>query len=117
MSARIKSVGGKETAISLDWRVLDVAERRKRALKALGIFWGLSVATAPLPPIHWVTVPFFFFFGIYQGVRKWRYEKEVLPFSFACPECQKEVKVPATSPPTNWQVICPSCRYGLVVMV
>jgi len=63
VDAQISSSSGKKVGVALEPRIRPVGDRRVAALKGLGIGWGISLVTAPLPPIHWVTVPFFFFFG------------------------------------------------------
>ena len=113
MNAQIKTSSGKETTIGLTIRTLSAAEKRKNAFKGLGFCWLLSIATAPLPPIHWVTVPGFFLFGFYWFFRKLREGSYVEPFSFPCPECQSKVEVAARPLVSHWEAVCPSCKFSL----
>lgn len=113
MEGKIVSSSGKETPVQFSVRTLNAQEKRKNALKGLGLFWGLAVASAPLPPIHWVTVPGFFLFGIYWGLRKLKEAETLEPFAYPCPECGKEARV-ETQPARNpLAFVCPHCRYGL----
>ncbi|MGZ3650022.1 MAG: hypothetical protein ACXVB9_09540 [Bdellovibrionota bacterium] len=113
MDGKISSTSGKEIQVRFDIRVLTSQERKKLALKGLGLFWGLSLATLPLPPLHWVSVPGFFLFGIYWGLRKLREPEHFENLNFPCPECGKEVKLPPQVVKNPLAFVCPSCRYGL----
>jgi DNA-directed RNA polymerase subunit RPC12/RpoP len=115
VEARIKSSSGKETRTSVELRILSADERRKNALKALGICWGISILSIPLPPIHWVTVPGFFFFGFYMAWKRWNEKVHSLPFSFPCPECGKTVEVKEHASKEQMEIVCPHCRYSLQV--
>lgn len=115
MDARISSSSGKETAVSLRFRVLPPDEKRRNALKGLGFFWGLAVLSAPLPPIHWVTVPGFFLFGIYWGFRRLRELEHTEELRFPCPECGQEAGLPAQVARNPLPFVCPACRYGLTL--
>ena len=113
MEGLVKSSSGKATTVHFSIRTLGAAERRRLALKGLGICWGLALATLPLPPIHWVTVPFFFLFGFYWAGRKYREDLHFMPFRFSCPECTKEVPVPEQAVRGRLEIICSECKYGL----
>jgi hypothetical protein len=113
VEGKISSSSGKEAAIQFSLRTLSSQERKKLALKALGTFWGLSLLTIPLPPIHWVTVPGFFFFGIYWAIRKLREDVHFEAFAFPCPECAQEVRVVPQVRRNPLAFVCPHCRYGL----
>ncbi len=113
MDGRISSSSGKELALSFQLRSLSADEKRKNALKGLGICWGLALISIPLPPIHWVTVPGGFLFGIYWFFRKLRQGEHFEAAMFKCPECGADVPLvpqPARNP---LAFVCPSCRYGL----
>ncbi len=113
MDANVRSSSGKQTKIQFDRRVLSKEERRRHALRGLAISWGIALATLPLPPIHWLTVPFFFFFGFYWSWKKYHETEHLIPFTFPCPECQKEVTVKAQVFHPLLSFVCPHCRYGL----
>jgi hypothetical protein len=115
VDALVKSSSGKETRTSFDIRALDAQEKRKNALKGLGICWLISIVTIPLPPIHWVTVPFFFFFGFYWAWRKLREGTYSEAFSFPCPGCQQTVQVAARPLAPQWEAVCPNCKYSLKI--
>ncbi len=113
MDVKISSSSGKETQAQVAIRTLSPEEKRANALKGLGIFWGLSLVTLPLPPLHWVTVPGFFLFGIYWGLKKLKEGETFEPARFPCPECGQEVPLQAQAARNPLAFVCPSCRYGL----
>ncbi|RYZ97430.1 MAG: hypothetical protein EOP11_22035 [Proteobacteria bacterium] len=115
MNAEISSTTGKIAHAEVQLRVLPAPEKRKRAFKALGLCWAAMIATAPLPPIHFATVPGFFIAGIYLFFRILRQGEHILPFSFACPECSKPIEVAARPVTEEWEQVCPSCHYSLEV--
>lgn len=115
MDAQVKSSSGKETKTSFQVRALGAREKRNNALKGIGLCWLIAIVTAPLPPIHWVTVPFFFFFGFYWGWRKLREGEYSESFSFACPECQQNVQVAARPLAPSWEAVCPNCKFSLKI--
>lgn len=117
MDARISSSSGHETRVTLRFRNLSQQERRARAGKALAICWLISLATLPLPPVHWVTVPGFFLFGIYLAGMRWREISISEAFVFSCPECAKEVTASPQASKITWEVVCPHCRFPLRIRV
>jgi hypothetical protein len=82
-------------------------------MKALGICWLISLCTIPLPPIHWVTVPFFFFYGIYRAVKKYREPEHFIPFTVPCPECEKPIEIEGRVVEIPLALVCPHCRFAL----
>lgn len=115
MDAQIRSTTGKSLSVPMHVRVLPAQEKRKRAIKALAFCWIAMVVTAPLPPIHWVSVPALFIAGIYMFFRKLSEKEHVEPFSFTCPECGKPIEVAARPFAEEWEQVCPSCHFSLQV--
>lgn len=113
MDGLISSGSGKSTEIQFQIRSLSITERRQIALRAVGICWLLSALSIPLPPIHWVTVPFFFFFGIYRFFKKIREPEHFVPFTSKCPECGKPLEIGGRVFETPLQIVCPHCRFNL----
>ncbi|MGZ3692924.1 MAG: hypothetical protein ACXWQO_01655 [Bdellovibrionota bacterium] len=113
MEGQISSGSGKVSRVTFQLKHLTETEKRKLALKSLGFFWLLSVVSIPLPPIHWVTVPGFFLFGIYQFFKKMREPTHLEPFVFPCPECGQEVPIKEQVAENPLGLACPHCRYAL----
>lgn len=115
MDAEIRSTTGKTLHADVAIRTLPATEKRKKAFKALALCWGASVITAPLPPIHFATVPGFFLLGIYLFFRRLNEGQYTEPFSFQCPECSQPVAVAARPVSEEWEQVCPACHYSLQV--
>ena len=113
MEGKINSTSGKQLDVSFTIRHLLPEERKRNAFKGLGLFWGLALATIPLPPLHWVTVPGFFFFAIYWFFHKLREQDHFEKLVFPCPECGSEVNLPPQVVKNPLPFVCPHCRYGL----
>jgi hypothetical protein len=113
MEGQISSGSGKASSVTFQLKHLSAAEKRKLAFKSLGFFWLLSICSIPLPPIHWVTVPGFFLFGIYMFVKKTRQPTYFEPFTAKCPECGQDIPVKAQVAENPLSLACPHCRYGL----
>ena len=116
MNAEVRSTTGKVTKVEFPLRTLPAAEKRRAAFKALGLCWLAMIVTAPLPPIHWVSVPGCFVAGLYLFFRRLRENSHVEPFSFACPECGKTVDVAERSYDPEWEQVCPQCHFSLQVV-
>lgn len=113
MEGNISSSSGKSATVHFELRELSTQERRKNAFKGLGLFWGLSLAFAPLPPIHWVATPGFFLFGFYWAAKKYGQTTYLRAFSAECPECQGKVDVAERFAQSPTSLVCPHCRYNL----
>jgi predicted RNA-binding Zn-ribbon protein involved in translation (DUF1610 family) len=113
LAANLSSSSGKTTATKLTIRFLHPDERRKHAFKTLGLFWAISLGSIPLPPIHWVTVPGFFLYGIYAFQKKLREAELLAASSFTCPECGKTIDSPEQSLKMPIAITCPHCHFNL----
>ena len=113
MEGKISTSSGKEISVEVGIRQLGKEEQKKHALKALAICWGISLATIPLPPLHWVTVPGFFIAGFVMFFRKLREPAYFEHVAFKCPECGAAVEVPPQVVQNPLAFVCPQCRYGL----
>jgi hypothetical protein len=86
-------------------------DRTVRALKTLGLFWALSVASIPIIIAHWVLVPGFFIAGPIMAVRRYRMMQSVESAEGTCPACRTEIKLalePNDALP-KW-TYCPACN-------
>ncbi len=93
-SIRIVNSEGKETSGSLRLRVYGPRERMKRAMKALGICWGLAVVTVFIPIAHFVLVPGFFIAGPVTAFLRYRVTETMDSVTGHCPTCGEEVTIP-----------------------
>jgi hypothetical protein len=113
VDALVSSSSGKEQKVDLVIRVLSVEERRKKALKALGICWLLALGFAPLPPIHWVLTPGFFLAGPFVAWKKYLQTRYLSDLAFPCPECGKEMTLPSQPVKNPKAFSCKHCGYLL----
>jgi hypothetical protein len=117
VDALVSSSTGKTVTVTVPIRVLSSKEKQKRAIKALLLCWAASIATIPLPPLHWVTVPGLFLGGFYMFFRRMNEKEHSEPFSFQCPECGGEVKVEDRPLTHLWEQVCPQCHFALKVEI
>ncbi|MBI5185008.1 MAG: hypothetical protein HZA01_04690 [Nitrospinae bacterium] len=92
----------------------DKNERMRRALKTLGFFWALAVASVPVVIAHFVLVPGFLIAGPFLAFRKFKAETALEKALGACPACDKEISFalePADVLP-KW-TYCPRCNASL----
>jgi hypothetical protein len=94
----------------------DRARRLRRALTALGGFWGAMVVSVFIPIAHFVVVPSFFAIGIWQCVRRLRVEEQVRGAHGVCPDCSLEQDFELGSLAAFPQgVQCRGCHRGLTL--
>lgn len=85
------------------------SDRTKLILKKLAMFWGISILSILIPVFHFVTVPLFFFLGIFFAYRSSKSEGRVLSGKTHCPHCQSEVLVKEAELQWPLSEICQSC--------
>jgi hypothetical protein len=106
----IRGANGKTRPGVLGVLVFDRAERNRRALKTLALFWGLAGASAFIIIAHWVLVPGFLLAGPIMAFRKHRIIREIDNASGTCPACSEaitfELEANETLPKRTY---CPKC--------
>jgi len=96
----------------------DPPARTRRALKALGLCWGLAVVTVLVPIAHFVLVPGFFVLGIVLAVRRFGEATTVLGAFGHCPRCDAARDFIATGAlRAEMRAQCPVCRNELALTV
>ena len=110
------SNGDKATDAKLHIKVFDNKDSTIRALKRLGLFWLLAVASLPIIGAHWILVPGFFIAGPIAAVMAYRVKEVVDKSSGECPECGEsiEVKMDAKELLPKW-TYCPKCSQSLYI--
>ncbi len=94
----------------------DRGQRTRRAVKALGGFWGAMVVSVFIPIAHFLLVPSFFGIGIYQCLRRLRVQEQVRGVHGACPDCGVEQDFELGSRAAFPQSVqCRSCHRGLTL--
>ncbi len=86
-------------------------DRTIRALKTLGLFWVLSLASVPIIIAHWVLVPGFFIAGPIMALRRYRMTQSSDNAEGTCPACSAEIRVDLepTDVLPKW-TYCPKCN-------
>ena len=84
-------------------------DRMMNALKKLALWWGASILSVLIPVFHFVTVPLFFFLGIFMAYRDYKSPGLVLSGNTTCPHCQTSIQMKKTN--LQWPLveICQSC--------
>jgi hypothetical protein len=90
----IENDAGVSRAGTLQLQVFSERERGLRALKILGILWGLAVVTVFIPVAHFVLVPGFLIAGPVMAVQRYRTGESVEGATGVCPTCGQPVTVP-----------------------
>jgi hypothetical protein len=85
------------------------SDRMKLILKKLAMFWSIALLSVLIPVFHFVTVPLFFFLGIFFAYRSSKSEGRVLSGQTRCPHCQTEVIVKEAELQWPLSEICQNC--------
>lgn len=105
-----KTTSGIATITDYDHR-----SRSKRAVKTLGIIWGLALASVLIPIIHF----FLPWIGIITGpfLAIWVYgiESEIITGHFPCPRCQAPVTIAKQRNRWPLREICVPCSSEIKV--
>lgn len=96
----------------------DRPARWRRALRALGKWWGIALLSILIPVAHFVLVPSFLLFGLYQFLD--RLGAALVPFDArgTCPDCGTDQAFELAA---RWRipqlVSCHECHRGLRLTV
>ena len=89
-------------------------ERVRRALGGLGKWWGVALASVFIPVAHFLLVPSFLLYGIWQFVQRFGTASLAINAHGTCPDCHVEQTLELAA---RWQspqpVTCRSCHRGL----
>lgn len=92
----------------------DRPARWRRALKALGKWWGIALLSVFIPVAHFVLVPSFFLFGLFQFSQRLGAVEVPRDARGRCPDCGAEQALELAA---QWQVpqlvTCHECHRGL----
>lgn len=90
-------------------------ERGVRALKTLGVCWGLAVASVIIPIAHFILVPGFFIAGIFLSSHAYFTEKIILEGKGSCPKCRTPLQIKQSNYKWPLTEICQNCRADLLI--
>jgi hypothetical protein len=92
----------------------DRPARWRRALQALGKWWGIALLSVFIPVAHFVLVPAFFLFGLFQFSQRLGAVEVPREARGTCPDCGAEQPLELAA---RWQVpqlvTCRQCHRGL----
>jgi len=94
---------------------LSQGARVLRALKALGVVWGVAVVAIFIPLVHCVLVPALVVFGLVLAVVRFQNRVLLEATTLACPKCATPVPVEAGTGGWPAKVLCPECSSRLVL--
>ena len=108
------SSGDKSTEATLHTIVFDKKDSMWRALKRLGLFWLLAIASLPIIGAHWILVPGFLIAGPIAALMRYKTKEAVEKAAGVCPECHEsiEVKMEPNDLLPKW-TYCPLCNQSL----
>lgn len=89
--------------------------RSKRAMKFLGIAWGLGLFCVLIPLVHFVAVPALFIAGIVGFARMSGQESLVLGGEGTCPECGKTFRIAKATNRFPMDELCEHCRASVSI--
>jgi len=89
-------------------------ERVRRALRGLGKWWGIALLSVLIPVAHFILVPSFLLYGIWQFVQRFGTSSLATGARGTCPDCHTEQAFELS---TGWRlpqpVTCRNCHRGL----
>lgn len=89
-------------------------ERMRRALSGLGKWWGIALAAVFIPVAHFILVPSFLLYGIWQFAQRVGTTSRAIDAHGVCPDCGTEQTLELAA---RWRVpqpvTCRSCHRGL----
>ena len=96
----------------------DRAARWRRALRALGKWWGIALLSILIPVAHFLLVPSFFLFGLFQFAQRLGATEVPRDARGTCPDCGTEQPLELAA---RWRVpqlvTCRQCHRGLRLTV
>lgn len=89
-------------------------ERWRRALIALGKWWGIALLSVLIPVAHFILVPSFFLYGLWQFFQRLGTASLAVGARGTCPDCGHEQALEiAPRWRTPQPVTCHHCHRGL----
>lgn len=109
MRITLQSQVDKSTSAEAQVREYTPKERSTRALKVLGGFWAGSLASIPVPVLHFVLLPGLFIAGPFMAWSQYKKEIKIESVAGTCPECKKDLTYRNISGSWPLLQICSHC--------
>ncbi len=91
------------------------SQRQMRALKALGIWWGVAIISVLVPIAHFILVPLFFLVGLIAPIFAYFRESIVLGGIGTCPICEEPFEIVRSLDIWPLTDICSHCHNHVTV--
>jgi hypothetical protein len=116
IQVELLSASEKKTAGEVRAKYYDKSERSKRALKILGLLWGIALFCIIIPLAHFILVPGFFLAGPIVAFLFYNQNDIILGGSGNCPACGKPFKVARAS--IHWPMndVCSDCHNSVKII-
>jgi hypothetical protein len=109
---------GEPTRGSVTIREFDREHRVRRAVAGLGKWWGIGLLTVLIPVAHFVLVPSFLAYGVWQFFQRLGTVELATDARGTCPDCGAEQALDLAA---RWRapqpVTCRQCRRGLQLVL
>lgn len=90
-------------------------EKIRRALKTLGLMWGLAVLSIAIPIAHFILVPGFFLAGPIAALIIFGRENVILGGIGTCPDCREVFDISKSKPQKSLKDVCSHCHHQVFV--
>lgn len=100
---------------SVEIVIWSAQERSRRALKALGVCWGIGLFCVILPIIHFFAVPGLLIAGLVLFARLSAQESLVLGGEGACPECKRTFRIARAPNRFPMDELCEHCKRSVTI--
>ena len=109
---------GRPTRGTVTIREFNRQQRTRRALEGLGKWWGVALLSVFIPVAHFVLVPSFVLYGMWQLFQRLGTAELATDAHGACPDCGTEQTLELAP---RWRapqpVTCKQCHRGLRLTV
>ncbi|MBS1961546.1 MAG: hypothetical protein JST04_04980 [Bdellovibrionales bacterium] len=93
----------------------DAKARSRRALKILGMCWGMALLCIPIPIIHFTVLPTLLIAGVVLFVRMSGQSSQILGGEGTCPECRKTFRIAKADHRFPMDELCEHCRTSVSI--
>lgn len=114
-SVRVKDANGREAQGEVYIQVWDQKKRTARALKTLGLCWGLALITVVVPILHFILVPGFFVAGPAAAWIIYQQSSIVLGGATTCPKCKEAFKIERGREKWPLEDVCSKCYQAVFI--
>ena len=93
----------------------DQKQRMKRALKTLGLTWGLAVGAVLIPLMHFILVPSLLIAGPALAYYQYQQQSAILGGTTECPKCGVTFEIVKSRERWPLKDVCSKCFTNVVI--